>query len=160
MYDNSKNTARGSIWVWFWPSSSVSRPTGTGDVDVGACGSFSYSCCADPEAGDITPVYAATLAGVFSFLTTDAVTRGPCEKQPLWEVRGAGGCRDLRGNAAQCHGWCGIPGTLRSFSHTFLFLTKEPEKLNVTVCVFSKKRLGKAFSKSRSLIHWFMLFIC
>lgn len=51
-------------------------PTDTGDVDVGACGSFYYTRCADPEAGDITPVYTATLAGIFSFLTTDAVTRG------------------------------------------------------------------------------------
>lgn len=48
----------------------------TGDMDVNACGSFSYTRCTDPEAGDIMPVYTATLAGIFSFLTTDAVIRG------------------------------------------------------------------------------------
>lgn len=55
---------------------------------------------------------------------------------------------DLGVNDAQCHGWCGIPGTLRSFSHTFIFLTKEPEKLNVMVCVFSKKGCDSICQKS------------
>lgn len=54
-------------------------------------------------------------------------------------------------------GWRGSPGTPGSLSHTFVFLTKEPEKLNVMVCVFSKKKAVTAFAKNRSTIHWWVI---
>lgn len=149
MYGISKSTVRGSIWFWSWPPPLFLGPTDTEDMDVSACGSFSYTHCTAPEAGNITPVYTATLAGIFSFLTTDAVTRGAVWEAARVEAPWCGRLQEnLRVNDEHCHGWSGIPGTPRSFSHTLILFTKESEKLHVMVCVFSKKGCDSICQKS------------
>lgn len=98
-------------------------------LDISALGSFSDTGCVARKAGDIMSVYTAILAGIFSFLVTDAATLGA-----VWETDTHGVLwwrlqRDLRVTGAQGPCWCAIPGALRSFSHILIFIAKDPKKL-------------------------------
>ena len=56
---------RGCYLVWSWIDSSLSRSS-----TCDALGSFSYAWCAALQAGEITSVCIAILAGIFSFSVT------------------------------------------------------------------------------------------